>query len=149
MAEKKFYLVNIFILALFLLDRFFKFYFFSYPSAQWDFIFSWRLSKNFGIAFNLPVPLPVIILATIIIFIILISLYLTFFKAGNFFYTFSFALIIAGAFSNLLDRLYHRFVVDYIDVPYFTVLNLADLMISTGVAMIFFKEIFFKNYNKR
>ncbi len=37
--------------------------------------------------------------------------------------------IIAGASSNLADRLHYGYVIDYLDLKYFTVFNLADIMI--------------------
>lgn len=41
--------------------------------------------------------------------------------------------VIAGALSNLLDRWRHGYVIDYLDLRYFTIFNLADIMISLGV----------------
>ena len=42
-------------------------------------------------------------------------------------------LIILGAFSNLWDRLTLGQVIDYLDVKYYSVFNLADVMIVCGV----------------
>lgn len=44
--------------------------------------------------------------------------------------------IIAGAMSNLYDRLLYGYVIDYVDLNYFTVFNLADMMISGGVVFL-------------
>lgn len=41
--------------------------------------------------------------------------------------------IISGAASNLYDRLRYGAVIDYLDLKYFTVFNLADVMIVAGV----------------
>ena len=41
--------------------------------------------------------------------------------------------IIFGAISNMLDRLKYGFVIDYLDLKYFTVFNMADVMIVGGV----------------
>jgi signal peptidase II len=38
-----------------------------------------------------------------------------------------------GAMSNLVDRFKYGFVIDYLDLKYFTVFNLADAMIVIGV----------------
>ncbi len=45
--------------------------------------------------------------------------------------------IAAGAFSNLLDRISFGHVVDFINVPFWSVFNLADIYIVAG-AVIFF-----------
>ena len=42
------------------------------------------------------------------------------------------ALIIFGAVSNLYDRLKYGFVIDYFDLKYFTIFNIADAMIFFG-----------------
>ena len=41
--------------------------------------------------------------------------------------------IIFGAISNLFDRIKYGYVIDYLDLKYFTVFNLADVMIVGGV----------------
>ncbi|MCX6799923.1 MAG: signal peptidase II [Candidatus Falkowbacteria bacterium] len=46
------------------------------------------------------------------------------------------SIIILGASSNLFDRLKYGFVIDYVDVRYFTVFNLADFTILLGVLLI-------------
>ena len=45
-------------------------------------------------------------------------------------------LIAAGAASNFFDRVRYGAVIDYIDVRWFTVLNIADIMISVGAALL-------------
>lgn len=46
--------------------------------------------------------------------------------------------IIVGALSNLMDRLYYGFVIDYLDLRWFTIFNLADVMISISSLVLFF-----------
>jgi signal peptidase II len=143
--NKKIFVINFIALIVFLLDRLFKYIFLQNPSLRWDFVFFWQLSKNHGIAFNIPIYRPTVIIITIVIIFILVSFLIRAYKKNNYFNIAFLTLIIFGAFSNLLDRLQDGFVVDYIDVPYFTVLNLADIMITVGVALILIKEFFFKN----
>jgi len=50
------------------------------------------------------------------------------------FYIFSFCLIIAGALSNFIDRLFFGAVLDYFKI-YTSVFNLADLAILAGVLL--------------
>lgn len=45
--------------------------------------------------------------------------------------------VFVGAFSNLLDRIYYGAVIDFIDVPFWSVFNLADIYIVGGVLAVF------------
>lgn len=55
-----------------------------------------------------------------------------------------FALIIGGAIGNLIDRIWHGYVVDYVlfHLPSwsFAVFNLADVFISIGAALVVWEE---------
>lgn len=42
-------------------------------------------------------------------------------------------LISVGALSNLYDRIMYGYVIDYLDLRYFTIFNLADMMITAGI----------------
>jgi len=44
--------------------------------------------------------------------------------------------ILAGALSNIIDRLVCGYVIDYLHLQYFTVFNLADIMISMGALIL-------------
>jgi signal peptidase II len=44
-----------------------------------------------------------------------------------------FALIIGGAISNVLDRVMHGFVIDFIQIPFWPSFNIADSAITIGV----------------
>ena len=50
----------------------------------------------------------------------------------------AFGLILGGAVSNLLDRIFLGFVIDYLDFRIWPVFNLSDTCISTGVGLIVF-----------
>ena len=99
-------------------------------------ILKFNLVKNFYIAFSLP--LFGFWLNAVIFLIIFLLLY--FFirswrdkeqLAGVCLFA-----IILGASSNLLDRLKYGYVIDYFDLKYFTVFNLADAMIVIGVLLL-------------
>jgi len=45
-------------------------------------------------------------------------------------------LIVGGALSNLYDRIFFGFVVDYIDIRIWPVFNIADACISSGVGLM-------------
>jgi lipoprotein signal peptidase len=51
------------------------------------------------------------------------------------------ALIIIGAISNLLDRIYQGGVIDFINFFGLTVINFSDIYISLGVAWLLFDEL--------
>ncbi len=143
--NKKIFFINFLVLIIFLLDRFFKFIFLQTPNLHWSFVFGWHLSKNFGIAFNLNFSLPIAIIVSSAVIFILISFLIQAYKKNNFFEITFLTLITFGAFSNLLDRVRFGFVIDYVEVPYFTVLILADVMVTVGMGMILIKELFYKN----
>ena len=50
-------------------------------------------------------------------------------------------MILAGATGNLIDRIIHGHVLDFIDFKIFPVFNVADSVITLGVATILIKEI--------
>lgn len=53
----------------------------------------------------------------------------------------AYSLIFSGALSNFFDRIYFGCVVDYVDLGFFPVFNLADALISIGVFLLGLKII--------
>ena len=51
-------------------------------------------------------------------------------------------LILSGAISNLIDRLYFGCVIDFIDLKFWPVFNFADVYITIGVIMLIYKKIY-------
>ncbi len=140
---KKFLLLSLLPLFGFLADRLLKIWFLKNPEYSRDFIVSvlrFHLETNrgiaFGISFNQAVLLILVAVALFFLFHFLIKAYLGNDSLSAFFIT----LIIFGAFSNLFDRLRYGYVIDYIDVPFFTVFNLADVMITGGAVLLLFKN---------
>lgn len=91
-------------------------------------------APNYGIAFSLPlggIVLNWLILTVIVILAVWAQREL---KKGNESQFECIVAIVAGAASNLFDRLNYGYVIDYLDLKYFTVFNLADVMIFCGVA---------------
>ena len=62
------------------------------------------------------------------------------------------AMIIGGAIGNIIDRIQHAYVIDYIyfhtPVWSFAIFNLADVFISLGAALILVDEILLKPSRK-
>ena len=50
-------------------------------------------------------------------------------------------IVLFGAISNIQDRLIYGYVIDYLELKYFTVFNLADIMISTGTIILIIKTL--------
>lgn len=96
-----------------------------------------NLSKNFNIAFSLPISGPIlnIVIVTIILGLLFYSIYLIKHKYSNTIIITLFALLL-GATSNALDRLIYGYVIDYLDVLNFTVLNIADILISGSATIL-------------
>lgn len=122
---------------LIIFDRFFKFLaandFFSKPMEIIGDVFQLNFAGNFNIAFSLP--LGGFWLNVIIIFLIFALIYnlLYLIKKRDYQKADYLLFIVFGAISNLLDRLRYGYVIDYFDLKYFTVFNLADVMIVGGV----------------
>ena len=90
------------------------------------------MSENRGISFGL-LPSNWWAVITFIIVIIFIFVYL---KKPNLKLT----LLVSGGLSNILDRIIYGAVVDFIKLPVFPwKFNLADAMITLGVALLFLK----------
>ena len=66
-----------------------------------------------------------------ILLFVFIALYVRFYRRINF----GFVLIISGAASNLVDRIFLGYVRDFIDVGIATV-NLADIFIWIGIVIV-------------
>lgn len=136
-------------LILFCLDRIIKYFFIKNPTKFFggDFFYDYlnfHFEKNFGIAFSLPFYLPILLIITFGIIVFLIYLIFKAYQEDDWLVIIPLLLIISGASSNLIDRLRFGFVIDYIDVPWFTVFNLADILITGGVALFLILNIFTK-----
>ncbi len=95
---------------------------------------------NQGIAFG--IHLPVWLILTLIIGIIcFIGLLITNlkFQSASWRTNSPLILILSGAISNLIDRLYNGCVIDFIDLRVWPVFNLADIFICTGVFFLIIK----------
>ena len=53
------------------------------------------------------------------------------------------AILLGGALGNLIDRLIFGYVRDFLEVPFFAVMNFADWFVTLGVILVIVKYIFF------
>ena len=140
------------VVVLFGLDRLLKYYFIKNPSEVIGKGFlsgvDFSLAKNSGIAFGISFNKTILIIITIILILVLIKLLVQFFLERKFLEVVGLGMIIVGAFSNLIDRLRYGFVIDYINVVWFTVFNLADSLITIGVVLLLWST-FYKPLDKK
>lgn len=151
-AKKKLFLLFVISLAAFTLDRLTKYYFVAHPNQAFTIfpkILILELQKNPGMVFGFVVNDLLYYVSFSIIALILFYLLADSYKKNNFYLLSCLIFIIIGAFSNLLDRLKYGAVVDFINVPFWSVFNLADCYIVAAVVLwivILFKhEKFSKN----
>lgn len=104
---------------------------------------------NDNFSFSIPLPnwlaTAIAIIAVIMIIILLSKKILPFFKT-------SWALILCGALSNILDRIFYGGVIDYIHLSFWPAsYNLADLEIITGIILVVINMFNYesKNINSR
>lgn len=102
---------------------------------------------NTGISFGLFQGNNLILTIVTSLFIVLLFLFRKEFKGNEIFLVF----ILAGAFGNLIDRLIHGHVLDFLDFKFFPVFNVADSLIFIGVVAIIFLELrqVFNKKNKK
>jgi signal peptidase II len=99
--------------------------------------------QNTGVAFGL---FPNQRIALVIIGVVVCAVILYYFskaKKRDILLQIAFAIIFGGSLGNLFDRVFYGYVIDYIDVTFFSVFNFADIAINAGVLLILC-DIFFK-----
>lgn len=107
-------------------------------------LFSLEYLENRGAAFGI-LQNKIILLAIVTLIVISVMIYyIIAYKPKGKLVRISFALIISGALGNLYDRLFYKYVVDFIllhykDVYYFPTFNVADMLVVMGT---FFLMIF-------
>ena len=130
------------LIVLFLVDRFFKVLFILRPSlAQRGGFIDLFINEN--VAFSLPLNYFILYPLVFLILFFLLWQWLAAFRSKSIL-IWPWALIIIGASSNLIDRLKYGGAIDFINVPYFTVLNIADIYISIGVVWIIWYSWFYR-----
>lgn len=99
--------------------------------------------RNTGVAFGLfPGKRLLLILISIAVCAIVIYFYSKT-KKKDLLLKVAFAIILGGSLSNLFDRIFYGYVIDYVDFKVFPVFNLSDVAINLGVFLIIL-DLFFK-----
>lgn len=95
---------------------------------------------NNGILFGIfDGDLLVIMAVTAVILGFLVKAIIHYFNEKKFIYATSLILVLAGGFSNFIDRLLRGYVVDYLNITLFSfpIFNIADLIITIGIIILF------------
>ncbi len=98
-------------------------------------LLSFSLVENTGASFGLFKSQTLILILVSFIAIVFVIFYLAKKKPGLYL---PFALILGGACGNLIDRLRFGHVVDFIDLHWWPVFNVADSCITAGSVILFF-----------
>lgn len=108
-------------------------------------ILSLTYAKNYGIAFSMLKEKRIIIIA---ISILLISFLIYVLKKDyisknkdTWLVNIAFGILFGGILGNLFDRIVRGFVIDYINVSFFSIFNLADIAITFGVVLLIIDNI--------
>jgi len=148
-------LANLSICVLFLIDRLTKNFSFGLPEGGlslaeaprfWGlggFFFQKFISlefyKNYYLIFNLKIPSLLLYFSIFLTLFVLLIFLVKNYHAKNTFMVFCFSLILIGAISNLLDRLYYGYVIDFLSFFDYSIFNLADVFIFVGAGLIILK----------
>ena len=136
----------------YLFDRLIKLFFLKSPNYHWDFFnpfLQFDLAGNQGIAFGWSLNKLFIIILSFLIILIILYLVYKFWQEKKYHLSLASYLIILGAVSNLIDRLRFGFVIDYINVSFFTIFNLADCLITVGVVIFVVDLLFLDRVDKK
>ena len=99
-------------------------------------LFKFTFITNTGAAFGMFPQLGSIFMVVAIIVIIAIVLFYHHLPIESGWIRLSLGLQLGGAMGNLVDRLIHGYVVDFVDIGFWPIFNLADLSIICGVAIL-------------
>lgn len=122
-----------------LIDQVIKYFALNYFKEPFVIIknfFEFTYKENSGIAFSIPAPNLLIIILNIIIIGLVIALSKSELNLKKVSTQISVAMLIAGAFSNLIDRTVHGFVIDFISIWVYPIFNVADIFITIAVLWI-------------
>jgi len=100
-------------------------------------MFALAIHKNFGIAFDIPFKMPLIIFTSLVIGFVLLNIA---YKKWNSdpFVSFSSLFIIIASLGNLYDRIVYGFTVDYLIFFGRSALNISDFLIISSVLLLLF-----------
>ncbi len=102
-------------------------------------------THNTGIAFGIPINQTIIIIGTVILLPTILYLLKKELQIKKPITQAALALILGGGVSNLIDRVAHGYVIDFISIWKWPSFNLADAFIVVGILLI---VVFYGKINK-
>ncbi|MDD4290585.1 MAG: signal peptidase II [Patescibacteria group bacterium] len=125
---------------LFILDIISKFFILNRLPPGGVYLFDgvgFELHKNYGMAFGISIyNILIIPISTIIIIFLLVALQEAL-RLKKYNLSFFIGLIVIGAISNLMNRIFYGYVIDFISIYFFPVFNFSDLYIVIGIIFCF------------
>lgn len=103
------------------------------------------LHKNTGIIFNIPIPIPIVIIASLFVISFLIFWSIKQKQSNGIMLGSLFVII--GALGNLIDRIQYGFTIDYLILFGRSAINLADILIFIGIIWLFITQNKRKNFD--
>ena len=100
---------------------------------------------NKNLAWSLPIAPAIFWFGWIAIILALICF---FFKTRNYWQKLFLVIILAGAVSNIIDRIRFGCVVDFIDLKFWPIFNLADVYITIGILLFLIFNFQFSIFKK-
>lgn len=98
--------------------------------------FKLQYSENTGIAFSIPIPPLILIVASTLLIIAIVYLVRKELSLRSRLTQICTALVLAGGVGNLTDRIFRGFVIDFISIWKWPIFNLADTYIVVGILLI-------------
>ncbi len=108
-------------------------------------LFRFTFIINTGAAFGMFPKFGVVLMIIAIIVVIGIVMFFHHLPIESTWVRISLGLQLGGAMGNLLDRILRGFVVDFLDVGFWPVFNIADVAVVTGVCMLVYYFWEFEN----
>lgn len=109
--------------------------------------------KNTGAAFSILEDNVTLLIAITVIFILLFNRFIKDIKEFNKLTIASYSLLLGGMFGNLIDRIIHKGVIDYLSFEFFNysfpVFNFADICITTGVVLLLIEMLLEKKEKRK
>ncbi len=109
--------------------------------------FTFSPALNQYIAFSLPLAGPILTTSIIVILFVVLITAIKQYQSGQITNAGLLGAIFLGAASNLYDRFKYSGVIDYFNLKYFSIFNLADSIIVVSVFLLIFLAIK-KDFNK-
>lgn len=148
----KYYIVIFSSLVALVLDQLTKNYFQTNQGSQfilWEPLLIFEFTANYNIAFGLPINSIIFIFLLILVLGLLIYLIWQTWIRKEFLQFSLILIILAGATGNIIDRIRLGYVIDFINVPFWSVFNLADIFIVVSVGVWLIYLLFYESKRKK